>query len=134
MTYRSGLLRHLCARDGCKVDQEPDLSWLAGCFPRGIMPSDVDAWVEVNGHFLFIEYKGPGGSLRDGQRIALKRLSGQKNTTVMVIRERSNSALLDHMIWNVDENHRAWREHTRDQVAESVREWARKAEEKPTHA
>lgn len=133
MTYRSDQLRHVCRHaDGhldCKLDREPDLSWLKGCLPRGIMPSDIDAMVEVNGHFLFIEYKGPGGTLRDGQRLALKRLSGQKNVTVMVIRERSHGDLFDHMIWHVDENDRKWREHTRNQVAESIREWARKAEE-----
>ena len=31
--------------------------YLKGCFPRGILPTDVDGEVEINGNWLRLEYK-----------------------------------------------------------------------------
>lgn len=48
--------------------------WLSDVFPRGISPTDIDALVEINGKFLFIETKAPGKTVETGQRLALERL------------------------------------------------------------
>jgi hypothetical protein len=40
-------------------------SWLEGCFPRGILPTDIDGLSEINGHFLILENK-PADVLRNG--------------------------------------------------------------------
>jgi hypothetical protein len=57
--YRSSALRHECLRDGCFQDRLPSWDWMAGCFPRGIMPTDLDGVVEINGHVLFIDRSVP---------------------------------------------------------------------------
>ena len=44
------------------------------CFPGKIKGTDVDFFVEKNGHRLIIELKGEGGWVPLGQHIALKSL------------------------------------------------------------
>ena len=48
------------------------------------MPTDIDGMVEKNGHFLFLEGKSWRASLTGGQEIALRALSRQPKTTVIV--------------------------------------------------
>lgn len=49
-----------------------DWDWLRGCFPRGIMPMDADAEIEINGRFLTFETKHEGVPIPAGQLQALK--------------------------------------------------------------
>ena len=51
-------------------------SWSKLCplLPRNISPTDVDASVEVDGNFLFVEFKTYGTVLQDGQRLYFERL------------------------------------------------------------
>jgi len=63
----------------------------SSAFPRGISPGDIDAFLEVNGRFLFIEHKqyvpedGPPLKMPTGQKLALERLAQQPSTTVLYI-------------------------------------------------
>jgi hypothetical protein len=70
-------LRWKCDERGCfNVKQRPKIEIFAECLPGRIAFSDVDATVEVNGFFLFLEFKG--GGPRDipiGQRIYFERLT-----------------------------------------------------------
>lgn len=84
--YFSSFYRHDCATQGCQILSLPSWDDLLAAFPRGIRPTDIDAMVEINGRFLFIEQKAEGASLREGQRRALAALGEQPNTTVLVIR------------------------------------------------
>lgn len=47
--------------------------YLAGAFPRGIMPMDWDGVVEINNNFLVFETKDVGKEVPGGQLMALKR-------------------------------------------------------------
>jgi len=53
-------------------------NWLKGCFPRGILPTDIDGEVELNGHFLRMEFKHEralrNGAIPRGQMMALSRV------------------------------------------------------------
>lgn len=62
-----------------------DLSGLKGLLRSQIMPVDIDGFVEMSGHFLFIELKQPGEKLSAGQASALGRLSLQPRTTVYIV-------------------------------------------------
>lgn len=84
--YRSVFYRHNCAERGCQIEQLPNWDDLIAAFPRNIRPTDIDAMVEINGHFLFIEQKSAGVSLENGQRRALATLAQQPNTTVLIVR------------------------------------------------
>jgi hypothetical protein len=70
-------LRWRCEDRGCyNVVHRPKIEVFAENFPGRIAMTDIDATVEVNGFFLFLEFKG--GQLRavpTGQRIYFERLT-----------------------------------------------------------
>ena len=51
-----------------------DYRWVSKHLPGKVNPSDIDAVLERNDHFLLMEYKSPGAPVHMGQRIMLKRL------------------------------------------------------------
>lgn len=53
-----------------------------------IKVTDVDGMVEINGHFIFFEAKGPGSgySCSAGQKLALQRLAKIPGITVLLVR------------------------------------------------
>jgi len=63
--------------------------WLKGAFPRGILPTDIDGEVEINGHFLRMEFKHESalrnGRIPRGQMMALKALIKTKVFTVILV-------------------------------------------------
>jgi len=62
-----------------------DWSFLEGCFGQTrISPSDIDACVERNGHFLWIENKPLNGGLDTGQFILLSRLRKRGDTVIIL--------------------------------------------------
>lgn len=68
-----------------------DWSFLNDCFPgTKIRVTDVDGFVERNGHFLWFETKGIGKDVPLGQTIMFKRLSKEHNFTVMIIWGETN--------------------------------------------
>jgi hypothetical protein len=70
-------LRWQCSESGCyNRVHRPKIEIFAGDLPGRIALTDIDATVEVNGHFLFLEFKS--GMPRDipvGQRIYFERLT-----------------------------------------------------------
>lgn len=70
-------LRWRCEERGCyNVIHRPKIELFAECFPGRIAMTDIDATVEVNGFFFFLEFKG--GKVREvptGQRIYFERLT-----------------------------------------------------------
>lgn len=79
-------LRWNCEDKGCFRTICPKLGAFDECFPGKIGMSDVDGVVEINGRFLFLEWKAPGGSVGMGQRILFERLTAlsSKITTIVV--------------------------------------------------
>lgn len=80
-------LRWKCDERGCfNIKQRPKIEIFAECLPGRIAFSDVDATVEVNGSFLFLEFKG--GEPRDiptGQRIYFERLTRLSSRITAVV-------------------------------------------------
>lgn len=85
-----------CWRAGIKspigflLSKRPQVyDWLKGAFPRGILPTDVDGEVEINGYFLRLEFKHDqalrDGHIPKGQLKALQRLISTKKFTVFII-------------------------------------------------
>ena len=70
-------MRWKCEDAGCfNLKKRPKIEVFADCFPGRIAFSDVDATVEVNGRFLFLEFKeGEPRDIPTGQRIYLQRLT-----------------------------------------------------------
>lgn len=84
--FRHKSFRHKCTDKGCYIDSLPSWDFLDGAFPRGIIPTDIDGMVEVNGHVLFLEEKRAGTSIKSGQLSAFRALSLLSNVRVALTR------------------------------------------------
>lgn len=61
--------------------------------------SDIDATVEVNGHFLFMEWKSFKGALPTGQRIYFQRLTeASDRITVVVVHGDCETMSVEHIM------------------------------------
>jgi len=64
-------------------------SYLLGAFPRGILPTDIDGEVELNGRYLRLEFKEEGlvrlSKYPEGQKKAFLRLVKEKQFTLFLI-------------------------------------------------
>ncbi len=100
-------LRHQCATDGCYKDKLPDWGFLDGAFGGKIRPTDIDGLVELAaGFFLFLEAKGPHGTLRPAQRRAFGNLVHHN----LEIRTQVFTVL----VYGRNDDGSGWIEHTRN--------------------
>lgn len=64
-------------------------SYLRGIFPRQILPTDIDGEIELNGHYLRLEFKEENlirsSNLPMGQKLAFCRLVRDKKFTLFLI-------------------------------------------------
>lgn len=65
------------------------------CFFDKISMSDIDAAVEINGNFIFLEWKSDGGQLKIAQRIFFERLTRHKGIFVYVVQGNAESMQVD---------------------------------------
>lgn len=73
-----------CEKDGCfNLKRRPKIEQFAGGFPRNGNFGDVDGWIELNGAFAMLEWKGEGGVLKDSQRHALIRFTKQDDRNIV---------------------------------------------------
>jgi hypothetical protein len=74
--FRHKSFRYDCGQSqNCYIQSLPSWDFLDGVFPRGIIPTDIDGMVEVNGHLLFLEEKRAGAGPKTGQLSAFRALS-----------------------------------------------------------
>lgn len=126
--YRHTSFRHQCAKNGCYIETLPWWDELCECFPRRILPTDVDGMVEIDGHFLFMEEKRCGVGPDEGQRIALKRLSRMPATTVLLFRPGTDSHY--EMLVFRKGSGSGWQKVSKIDLHEWVRFWVSEAESK----
>lgn len=109
--FRHKTFRHDCHERGCYIDGLPSWDFLDGAFPRGIIPTDIDGMVEVNGHVLFLEEKRAGAGPKSGQLSAFRTLSRLPNVKVVLSRPGGVSEM---QILVLDGGHGSgWRDVTR---------------------
>lgn len=65
--------------------RRPKIELFADCFPRRINFGDVDGLVELSALFCLLEWKGEGGSIRQGQRRTYVKFTQQIGNVVFVI-------------------------------------------------
>lgn len=91
-----------CQASGCfNRVKRPKIETFAECFPRNIAMADVDGTVEVNGRFLFIEWKtwdgkSPSAQLKYGQRLYWERLTKQLPGSIVYIVYGDAEAMVIH--------------------------------------
>jgi hypothetical protein len=91
--FKHSTFRHKCPDDGCYINRLPSWDYMDGCFPRGIIPTDVDGMVEINGSFLFLEEKRANACPPPGQLAALKSLSRLDRVHVALLRPSAVSEM-----------------------------------------
>ena len=129
--YRSSAFRHDCAVNGCYVSTFPDWEWMRGCFPRVIMPSDVDGLVEINGHFLAIEAKGAGVSIPQPQRWAFKALAAEEAFTVLFIRDTPDPELFEFLVYDGVSEPAGFQQATKGELILWLTTWGENANSSP---
>jgi hypothetical protein len=97
---------------------------MRGCFPRGIMPTDLDGVVEINGHVLFIEQKGRGGSIHGGQARLLRVLERFPDAAVWLIRETTKPNVLEAIYRDGDTAPSGWWPYTLSQLRTWLTTWS----------
>jgi hypothetical protein len=113
-------------RNGCFNElMRPKIEAFAECFPRNIGMMDIDGTVELNGHFLFLEFK-TSGDLNAGQHYYFTRLTRLPRVEAWVI--CCNSAIMDvHAVRLVLNGMvHPWEECDLDGLKQRIREWARR--------
>lgn len=125
--FRSKFFRHKCQAKGCYVAGLPCWDELIECFPRGIKPTDVDGYVEINGRVLFLEEKGAGVFFEQpGQFPAMKLLASLPGVTVVYFRP---GATTDYEVLVLDgTDQREVRKVTKGQFFGWLRNWVTAAE------
>ena len=80
-------MRWECENRGCwKQKCSPNIEYFAHALPRKIAMTDLDGTVEVNGNFLFLEWKSHSGDIPTGQRIYFERLTKlSPNITAVIV-------------------------------------------------
>ena len=124
-----GRMRWDCSpdRDGCyRRLGQPDLTVLDECFPGRIAMTDVDGLVEINGQFLFIEWKRRG-DVPVGQRIMFERLTRHPEFTILVILGDPAAMVVERYDVFRDGRRRGWRDCDLSELRRHVRAWADRA-------
>ena len=114
-------------KDGCyRRLGQPDLTVLDECFPGRIAMTDVDGVVEINGHFLFIEWKRRG-DVPAGQRIMFERLTRHPEFTILVVLGDPATMVVERYDVFRGGRRRGWRACDLSELERHVRAWADRA-------
>jgi hypothetical protein len=114
-------------------------SYLKGAFPRGILPTDADGEIELNGEFLRLEHKydyairnmSPENRALSGQTRSLYALVEGKGFTVVFVGENDQRHVTCVRVWKPDngEVREVWYpEGTEDTLRAVCGAWASKAD------
>ena len=96
---------------------------------RRIEFMDIDAMVEIKGHHLVLETKGPGVPVPGGQRIALRALWAKGRSLILILQGRDYP--ITGEIWYPYGNQKIMSEVTRDDLREICYSWAKWADGNP---
>ncbi len=117
-----------CKEKGCFNElRRPKIEVFAQCFPGKINFGDVDGWVEMNGYFCVLEWKGDRGKLKTGQIITYTRFSKVPGNVVFVVEGDAKDMTVKryHFFWKGKQL--PWREGDLEDVKASMKSWADQA-------
>lgn len=105
-------------------DYEPKLTWFDDAFPGKIGFTDIDGIVEINGHYLVLEWKSPHGVVTDGQRTMLERLPDE--FSVIIARGDPKTGHLNSVTFRVfgTWTHYKYGEFTLSDMKSWIKKWA----------
>lgn len=120
-------LRWICKERGLCWNKEhrPNIEYFTHYLPRKISMMDVDATVEVNGNFLFMEFKSPGAPLLTGQRIYFQRITSvSKKITVVVVEAVCRTMEIRRVLVIANGKIGAWQNCDLEGLCSRVEAWA----------
>lgn len=119
-----------CEHKGCWKDKcSPNIEFFAGALPRKLAFSDIDGAAEVNGHFLFLEWKSHGGDIPTGQRIFFERLTKlSKNIAVVVVDGDPETMQTRQVKYVHDGIFSEWRPCDLEELHERIKRWSTKVD------
>ncbi len=127
MDHGRNPMRWNCETKGCfNKKRRPKIEEFAECLPGRIAFSDVDAIVEVNDHFLWLEWKSYEGPLPTGQRIMFERMThGEEGRfSVLVIVGNAETMQVEASAWVLHGKVGARQPSDLEDVKERIRRWA----------
>lgn len=122
---------HDCEKGGCWNKQyRPNIEYFYHALPRKLTMSDIDGVAEVNGSFLFLEWKSHKGPLPVGQRILAERLTriSTKITYVVVQHEPGSTMSIENIMVVHDGKFSGWQECTILDLNDRIDAWAKRAD------
>ena len=118
-----------CEDRGCfNTLKRPKLEMFADCFPGRINFGDVDAEVEIRGHFLQLEFKGYEGKfpgeVPKGQQIKFANYTKNNGFIVVVVDGDAETMEVSHIqIWKNGRT-KGWQKCGFDELKRRIRKWA----------
>jgi hypothetical protein len=120
-----------CDIRGCfNVEKRPKIEVFAECFRENIKSgniamSDIDATVEQNGRFLFMEFKPLEGKFEGGQQIYFEKLTRLSDKIVtIVLRGNARTMEISHMKFIYKGEEGGWIPTTLEGVKRYLRDWS----------
>lgn len=120
-------LRHDCEAKGCWNKQyRPKIEFFYHALPRKLTMSDIDAVAEVNGYFVFMDWKSHDGPLPTGQRILIQRLTqaSKKIIAIIVKHEPGNTEAVEKIMIVRNGQFGLWEPCSFGDLFERVKQWA----------
>lgn len=118
-------IRWDCERQGCwNAACRPPIHFFHDCFPRKISMSDIDATVELNGHFLFLEWKSVDSDLPVGQAKYFRQLTRNPNITSIVVFAPGNPNAVEKIMVVRGGDFNSWEDCSLEDLHRRVRKWA----------
>jgi len=121
-----------CEKQGCwNAACRPPVHFFSDCFPRKISMSDIDGTVELEHHFLFLEWKSHMGELPLGQRLYFERLTTLHTNIVCIIVHAAHSPNdVEHIRVMHNGKLSDWESCDLEGLRERISRWAIKAQQK----
>ena len=117
-------IRWDCLEQGCYMHKcHPRIEVFADCFPNKIAMSDIDGVVEINGNFLFMEWKGDGGKVSTGQHILLQRLTQLSDKVVAYVVYGDSQTMQVHQVTRYYKGNSRDYDMQLEQLKEQFRNW-----------
>lgn len=123
-------MRWQCDARGCyNQKHRPKIEYFAAALPGKIAMTDIDATTEVNGHFLFLEWKsGQPRDLPVGQRIYAQRITSLSDRiTYVVVCGDAETMQVSHVLPVHNGRIFRWEECDLDGLFDRIRNWATRA-------
>jgi hypothetical protein len=125
-------MRYDCDTQGCfNKKMRPKIERFDDCFPGKIAFGDVDACVEINHRFLYLEWKTAKG-IQQGQHIANLRRTERGESCVLAVvgnaetMEVSSMGIYSRGAWS------NWEDASFDVVHRRIRDWVSWAKRQPS--